>query len=592
MPLFNPAEFVTPWAPIGQYDLGRGLRSLANHNRETAALEERKRQANMQNREQQDSRRDENSRFAANLASTQGENAYQAAQTRYTRAATLVDAARKAVAAGDRNTALALAGSIEEMGGRVGKKDLGGGHYELEFHAPELPKRPPIDVSGMRQEIFGAPGGTIGRPFMLRGSDPTEGNPFEALPGASAAMMGPQLQAPADDPPPPAAAEPPPPGAASDPAAGGSGAPPAGVGAIPTVGDPAASPAAVAPPQPTSSPAPEEAPPPGALQLQQPHVGPNPFDPFRLNTLEMQNNNQARLQPFLDATANAFPEKYKNRVERFNQGVAALSLPPEESLKLYQPGLNNITSLMRAQEQRESASARTAVSDRNADESRAIRLSDAAWRNIRFLQDSEGLKKAKANFRLGSQIKNSLRLAEQTGNTEARYQLIGQLHDLNQSGVLTDADFTNARHGVQTVWQAFQSGAYEALVSNMDPARAQDIREFLDLALTQTRQEILDAQQQLYTQVERAGSEEERKASLDAIMGLIPKEMWTDDVKAAFGMAVPQKSGPMDSAGNYAVGKKPKGPGRSESRSGSSSKAGENITPGQASQEVDKIINP
>jgi hypothetical protein len=555
---FNPAEFVTPWAPLGQYDLGRGLRSLANHNRETARLEEQKRQANMQQLEQRQSRQDLNTRFAGQLASDRADTDYATALKKHADLEAQIEAARKA-AINNPELAQALAGRVKELGGTVEMEAGSDPRYPaFIFKAPPRPERAPVDFQGVRKQIFGAPNGTIGAPFMLRGSNPAEGNPFEALPGASAALLGPQPQAPADDPPAPAAAEPPPPGAASDPAAGGSGAPPAGVSAIPTVGDRAAAPAAPAlpeapPAEPTSSaPATDLGPQQQPLQLQQPQVGRNPFDPFRLDTGALMASRGARLNDYLEGARQGIPSSYQDRFNALNAGVAGLGLDLDDSLKIWQPTFNTLAGLIGDEYRAQQAKASLGVRQEAAANTRNDRLVNQAHNFTKDTAQQYDIKKL--NNAYMSTAKATDLLDDMTGHSDTA--AIHTLYNMYAVGIVTDKDFAQLQDGAVQSWvDGFKKKLDGVFNSRLPPVVRANLRKLVGTLKDANARELNLVQDQMLARAEedRVGSEDAFHEIVNFTAGAIPRPLWNDTLKKYRGVRVPKKTGPMDNAGNYEI---------------------------------------
>ena len=549
---FNPAEFVTPWAPIGQYDLGRGLRSLANHNRETAALEERKRQANMQQLEQREARQDTNTRFSAQLASNRADTDYEVALKKHADLEAQIEAARKA-AINNPELAQALAGRVKELGGTAEMQPGSDPRYPaFIFKAPPRPTRAPVDYSGTRDGIFGGPSGSIGRPFMLRGSNPEDGNPFEMLPGASAALAGPQPQAIADDPPPPAATEPPPPGAASDPTAGGSGAPPAGVGAIPTVGDQTAAPAAPAAPErapaePTSTPGAQQ-----PLQLTQPQVGANPFDPFRLDTGALMASRGKRLNDYLEGARQGIPGTYQGRFNALNEGVAGLGLDLDDSLKVWQPTFNTLAGLIGDEYRAQSAKASLGVRQETAANTRNDRLVSQAHTFTKDTASQYELPKLNSAYMSTTKAKDLL--DDMTGQSDTA--AIHAIYNMYAQGIMTDKDFSQIKDGVTVSWiDGLKNKKEEIFNSRLPPRVRANLRQLVETTQQANVRDLNLVQEQMLARAEesRVGSDEAFQEIVNFTAGAIPRPLWNDTLKGYRGIRNPKKTGPRDNAGNYAV---------------------------------------
>lgn len=219
---FDPSKYVFQPRPLQAFDLGAGYRDLAETRMKNRQLAENERQARASLGEQQAQRQDTNSLNSATFAKDRVNNEYDAANKRFGDLSKLVEQARAAGNANDTATVEALGPSILEMGGTYRKETGPDGSVNYVLEAGSAPSRGQPDVQGARSSIFGGGGpARQSAPFSMPGlgkpptSSPllTEQNPFDSLPGASAAAVAPPPEAPPMAAPaaPPAA---PPPGSA------------------------------------------------------------------------------------------------------------------------------------------------------------------------------------------------------------------------------------------------------------------------------------------------------------------------------------------------------------------------------------------
>lgn len=535
---FNPGQYVFQPRPLQNFDFGQGSRDVIQARQGKRRLD----QADAQLGEQQAGRRDLNTRFSAELAGSRNDAEYESSMKRHQAAVGLVDAARKAVASGDWNTADALMGRIAETGGRVNKTMGPNGRPIYDFNAPEAPGRQPLDVQGMRRDIFGSGGPQMSAPFSMPGLGPNASkNPFESLPGASAAQLPQSSQNTSAGPPPaPADAAGPPPGAAID---GPRTAPPGAVWLPPE--PPMEQPPAAPPADPQTAQ-------PGSPQL----TGPNPmgtsaFSPYRLDTNQLISQNQMRLDPFLKGFQRGVPPEYQGRLNGFNASVSGLALNPDDALKLASPYAGMLTGLMRSDINAENAAASLGLRGQSMQNSRNDRL----MRNAQTRTDVIGKK-----YQLPENITRWQSIADvrellsmRTGQADT--QAISMLRNLHQSGVMTDKDFENVKSGaVRTWWQAIKDNTIEKLVANgVNPDARAALMQIIEAAQTSSVRKIRTAQQQMLATVRnpRTNSAEERDYYINSIAQSIPESLWDPMIAESMGIALDQKSGPMDQSGNF-----------------------------------------
>jgi hypothetical protein len=553
---FNPGEFVFQPRPLQQFDFGSGFRDLANARMERQRIDNQKQQAAASLGEQQAGRQDQNTRFSAELAGNRNDAEYERAQARYKQGVAYTDAARKAVATGDWNTADALAGRITELGGKVNKTGPKN-RPVYEFQAPDEPGRKPIDFAGMRGQIF--PGQSRqSAPFQVPGFGAGgQRNPFDSLPGASAAAA-PQA--------PPVDAAGPPPGPAVD--AAGPPPGPAIDGVPPRPPEPAPPPPPAAPQAAAQAPQAQ----PGNLQL----TPPNPFDPFKLDTSQLIAQNESRLNPYLEGAKKGVPAEYQSRLDTLNDSVAGLGLPLEDSLKLYQPTFNTLAGLMKSDISADATRASMGMRGQNMEFTQNQRLRDFAARRVNAIQTQYD---TKAEYKRYNQIYGLNKLLDEgaKGNGQADVLAISNLRNMYQDGIMTDKDFEDVKGGIRMVWQQIKDGTIENLLQNgINPDSRANLRAIVRIANARSERSLTSAQNAMMTRVinDRTIADEERQEYINATAEMIPNSLWSPELREYMGIPMEQKTGPLDQSGNFKVGNGPSTSSSSASASASTSHRG------------------
>ena len=518
--------------PLQQYDFGRGFRALAQQRLAESRLKEDSRQfdaneAGVQsrhadsmnyNREALDSTND---RFAVGIADEERAAKYKAKIAKKKQFDDALSAFNKSVVDTDFNSADSMLGTLKTMGANVDRQVNEQGMPVYRVEPPSFDDgMDEIDASGIRSQLGN---GDTGQSFSgnsstsrLNNSEPqsdlfTEKNPFDSIPGASAAIAQPE-----------------------------------------PVGD-----SFQAPTQPEAN---AIFTPPGQEQevaqeqSMQPGVK-NPFDPFQLDSSAMLAQNQKRLKPFMEGMVNAVPGRFQGRMGEFYKGVNELGLPLEKTLELTQKPLDTQAGLMKSELGAENARARINVSMGGQEANRNIRLEDRMWRRMDGIGKSfdltgRKLKLDKTNEVIGHLSKN---------NPSADGLMVSSIRNMFESGVMTDRDFQNTKEGIKGILQQIKDGVDEKIIgTGLNPdSRAGLIAFMRDITRDDTAA-VQKAQAQLLTQAQRAGSEEELKTVYDYISANVPQALWSDEIKQEFGIPVERKTGSMDKEGNYATNKAPK----------------------------------
>lgn len=563
------SQFVFRPQPLQRWNIGEAFNDVIQGNRF------RQQQAQQESQYAR-TRSDTQAAGAADLAIKQNEVGYGDALKKYAKRAELANDARAAWAAGQYAKVRALGGQLAALGGTFREVPVPGKLSNFDIDPGQAPTRPGLDIPGARRSLYGPSSVEVSAPFQVPGFGPDgKRNPMDppSMPGLSAAAMpqgptpGPvnqQTPALASTQPGQPQPGPPNPSQSSTDAAGPppgparSVAPPGAVwlppGMDPGTAPPPEAPAAGAPAAENEAPQQGQAPQPASPQL----TGPNPleapmFSPYRLDTNAQVAENQARLQPWMAGTRGGVPAEYQYRMDKINDAALQLGLPPEDTLKLYQPAFGTITGLMRADINRETARASMGLRGQAMENSRNLQIQRLAASRVDKIGEKFALSKNNKRWMDVDSIKSLLEARTGQADTQA----ISLLRDSYQDGVMTDADFENVKSGpTRTLWQKIKDGTFETFVANgVSPDTRAALFQLVDIAKKNAAKNILTAQNQLLSTVRnpRSSSTEERDYYINEIAKSVPEALWDPLVREAMGMEIDQKSGPVDSAGNYAV---------------------------------------
>jgi hypothetical protein len=514
--------------PGETYDYGAGMRALAQQRLNEAKLAEDQRQANMNeagvqsrhtdsmnyNRESLDSTND---RFAVGLADEERTEKYKAKIAKKKQFDDALSKFNSSVVATDFNSADAMLGPLQTMGARVDRQVNEKGMPVYRVEPPSFDDgMDDIDASGIRSQIGSGNSQAVQQSQPVSQQQPrsslfSEKNPFDSIPGASAAMANPgpvgdSFQAPAQ----------------------------------PQAND-------IFTPPGQQQEVPQE-------QPVQPRIK-NPFDPYQLDSSAMLAQNQKRLKPFMEGMVNAVPGRFQGRMGEFYKGVNDLGLPLEKTLELTQKPLDTQAGLMKSELGAENARARINVSMGGQEANRNIRLEDRMWRRMDGIGKSFDLTGRKLKLDKVNETINHL----SKNNPSADGLMISTIRNMFEAGVMTDRDYQNTKEGVKPILQQIKDGVDEKIIgTGLNPDSRAGLTQFLRDITRDDTAAVQKAQAQLLTQAQRAGSEEELKTVYDYISANVPQALWSDEVKQEFGLPVERKTGSMDKEGNYATNKAPK----------------------------------
>ena len=529
---FNPGQYIYQPRPLQQFDFGRGFRDVINATQNRQRIDNQKTQFDQ-------SRSDRQNEFSAEFAQKQGDTRHTAASSRHQNQVALVDAATKAAQAGDWNTARALLPRILELGGEASESGSPDSPV-FRFKSGAAPERAPLDFGGARRGIYGQQVPSVSQPFQVPGFGAAgQRNPLDppALAGSAAAQLQPPSASqtsvppstPADAGPPPDTAGPPP-GAAID----GPRTPPPGAVWLPPEAESAPAAPTVAPPTSQNggpqngATTTEQAAQPGSPQL----TGPNPFDPYTIDTAKVTASNRLRLDPMLSGIVSATPQRYRERVQQFTNNLGDLRLGPTATLNAAQPWFEQLAGMYRGEVAAEGAAGRLEQMGAHRE---SVQYDKDRDRGFRIAKDKVNLDKlgaVKSKLQEAYGVQDLLKSAHR--NSASANALIRKLYSMQTSGVMTDKDYEQTKEGVKTIWQAIKDKTVEKLFNphggGLTPSVVRDMKELVEIALQGHQRAAMSGRDSLYRAWKANRNEAEREAIAESIRSYLPEEYWPPEL--------------------------------------------------------------
>lgn len=402
--LFSPnfAAYINPGPGLKQYDFGSGFRALAQQALQQKSHED---QVAHENRVADDL----NARYALSLGEQRNARQFEVDKEHYLRAEKAVGDARAAAAAGRWNQVEGMLGTLADLGVSVDKQMDANGMpvYRFQNNTPQY------HTGETYESAIGKLNGHPNTATPDRSQQDvqyhevhTNVNPYDALPGVSAAYVAPQTQ------------------------------------------------------------------------VQQPQQPSGHFDPNTISTAQINQMNAQRLDPVLAGIQSAYPSQYQGLIGNFLSPLKGLGFSPEGTLEVAQKPLETITSLYRAQEANQGATARAAMSQGGAASSEArLRQESAQNHAIRIATQYEIPNNLETiqNFDLIRQQINS-------GNPNMVANGIKQIIAMTDGHRITDQDFQIGVRGLASSLTDLSNNIQRIYVDGLNPAQVRNFNMMLDAA--------------------------------------------------------------------------------------------------------------
>lgn len=251
------------------------------------------------------------------------------------------------------------------------------------------------------------------------------------------------------------------------------------------------------------------------------------FDPFSLDTGALRAQIGQRLNPVLEGIAGAFPGKYQGRINSILQGSKALGAPPEETLATIQKPLDTAARLMNAEEQGKNAAARVSITQSGAASSESRLRENEAWKRAAEKGKQVGLTDALDNMVEFDEVRDKIN----SGNPNAQADAIKQLIAMREGNRITDQDFKIGLSGLASNIEQLSFMAQKTYTSKLLPLQQERFNNFLDMLQEGNKRRVKEAQKKVLTLGRSFRYEPERYAAMNYLTGSIPEEMWDDELK-------------------------------------------------------------
>ncbi len=482
----NFSDYAKGIPTYGPVDAGYGLRALAEQNLKQQQMAEQTRQFNTSSEQRQKEHSDKvlqqkqtahdiNTRFASQQANQIETARVKQSKDKHASIQKDLDDARALVVGGKWNEALALVGSLKDKGADVSVET--GPDGRPVFNLKGSPYSGP-EVEGDFNSILGQVTGES-QPQSQQ-HDANALNPLDTHMGTLSSTVNPE---PVNDPPPGAAT--------ADGSDTGYRPPPA-----PAQQNPA--------------------------QNQTEGVStPQTNDPRRLDTAQLQNWTNMRLDPVLSGIEAAIPGQYQSQANSLLQGFKSLGQTPEGTLKSLQDPLNTAAGLWKSEIGAQGQMARAGISQGGQ------ASSEDRLREVQAGKDTDRLA---IKYGLPEQIQNvnsfdTIRAQLNSGSPQAQASGIKQLIGLTDGKRITDKDFDIGFKGIASNVTQARIWAERLVNDGLTKDQLVQFNQWLDLMKIQSRTKITAAQKQIKQFAGTYRYEPERLAVKRYIIGNVPSDM-------------------------------------------------------------------
>lgn len=496
MPSFDLSRYVNPANPSGLVDVTSGYRQWAGQHlneRQEAAQESQF----AQNQARQTSEFDQNlahqnrvsddinARFGLQLGENTTQRGFEQQSQKYKQQQTLLAKARVAAAEGRWNEVESYMGTLKELGANVNRTldDEGRPSYRLEAGQAPSPTG----------ETFESSQEKINRSRL---------NPYETSLGTSAlqAQLGSSSQY-------------------TQPYTHGLSA-----------SQPAAPHDTLAP-QPAANPQVDSQQQQPQQEIHSPGPGDSqqPYDPYQMNTSELQRMNNLRLDPIEEGIRGAFPNRFQGQIGSLLHGMRSMGTSPEGYLEQLQKPMDTAARLMGAELNAEGNMAKAGIQAGGQANTEARMRENEAYKRAEQAAKDYGVRGAIDNSIEMKQIHEQL----MSDNPNANADGVKALLSMREGNRLTDKDFDIGVSGYASNWDMARQQLTRVYHTGLTADQKSHFNQLIRMFLAGNQRRIQEGSKKLVQYMNTFRNEPERYGVFNYIRGRIPDEYVTPELMAA-----------------------------------------------------------
>jgi hypothetical protein len=502
---FDISRYVNPGNPLPNIDITAAYRQWQAQHLDEARLAENQRQFNeteathkSEFSQEQDyknrTQNDINARFGLELGEKTNARGYEQESNRYKQQQTLLAKARQSAAEGRWNEVESMLGSLKELGADVGRSMDQEGKPIYHLQGGQAPSATGETFgSAMNQINQNRGGGYQFNPSQPQISQQPQRSPFDTNLGTVSKSLRPETS----------------PNVSQDSQEKQPGISPANQ-------------------QTSQTPATTDSS--GNVSQSQ------AFDPYEINSAQLQRMNSIRMQPLLAGIEGAFPNRFQPQINSLLGGVAAMGGSPENTLDALQKPMDTAARLMGAQLNAEGQMAKADMSQSGREDSQSRLLANDGRTAARRVLKEYGISDAVDNSMNMGKIQQMVTSPDPV----AQAQGIKEMIKMVEGSRITDRDFDIAKTGIASDWTQLQQRLSLIVRDGLTPDQKSNFSHMINMYQASNKSRIGAGAKKALKYISQFRTDAERYGAYNEMVGIIPEEYLphetnTRDPNASFG---------------------------------------------------------
>lgn len=252
------------------------------------------------------------------------------------------------------------------------------------------------------------------------------------------------------------------------------------------------------------------------------------YNPYQLNSGELNQMNQLRLDPMLEGLRGSVPYRYQGNAESLFGGIRALGASPESTLQMLQKPFDTASRTWNAEMGAEGQMAKAGIAASGQASTEARMRENEAVRRAEQRAKDVGLRQAIDDNLEYDEIGNKINAR---GNPSAQADAVKHLISLREGNRITDQDFKIGLMGVASDIQQLKERVEHFYVNGLSETQIANFNGMLRLMKSANQKRIKAGFNKLKQYTNAFRYEPERYGVYNYIRGAIPPDAWDDEMK-------------------------------------------------------------
>lgn len=267
---------------------------------------------------------------------------------------------------------------------------------------------------------------------------------------------------------------------------------------------------------------------------QQPQASAQPqqsqsYDPYAINSGELNHMNEMRMQPLMEGIQGAFPNRFQGQIGSLLQGVRSMGASPEGFLTNLQKPMDTAARLMGAELNAEGNMARAGIQAGGQANTEARMRENEAYRRAEQAAKDYGVRAAIDNSVEMKQIHEQL----MSDNPNANADGVKALLSMREGNRLTDKDFDIGVSGYASNWDMARQQLARVYHTGLTADQKSHFNQLIRMFLEGNQRRIAAGSKKLAGYINTFRNEPERYGVYNYIRGRIPDEYVTPELMQA-----------------------------------------------------------